>query len=131
MSFEKWLPTYSKDELYDLLERGKISAYQWNEFESYLSIYLRSFWFLAISKENLDAIKSLIKVGADIDIIGYGGITPLMLAAGNGHLNIVKFLVEAGANIDAIGQHGDTALECAKSSGRLEIVNYLKEKMNE
>lgn len=47
---------------------------------------------------NLEAVKTLLKAGADIEAFGFGGMTPLMHAAWKGNGDIVGYLLETGAN---------------------------------
>jgi len=67
-----------------------------------------AFYFLWTAAKRGDAkiIALLLKVGADADQLAPGaelvlnGMTPLMVAAGDGHLEAVKVLVEAGADVN-------------------------------
>lgn len=70
---------------------------------------------------------SLIKQGANVNVSGNDGETPLTLASSRGNDRIVKCLLAAGADIKAITAEGETALSLAckrkadqsKSSARL------------
>jgi ankyrin repeat protein len=56
---------------------------------------------VAASFGQLDIVKRLIEMGADLN--AYGGIAgggPLHLAASDGHLNVVEYLLSRGAALD-------------------------------
>ena len=53
----------------------------------------------ACKKGDLQAVKTLIRSGADINSEDKGGVTALMLAAKNGHLEVVKELLKYGAEV--------------------------------
>ena len=72
----------------------------------------------ALTTENdlpLEVIEEIIKAGADVNVRVYGGLTPLMIAAG-GNSRVLKALIEAGAELDATDDRGETALRRAKGS---------------
>ena len=50
---------------------------------------------------NLDAVKILVKAGAEIDARDAEGRTPLMFAAGQDRVSIVKYLLAQGADVHA------------------------------
>lgn len=56
--------------------------------------------FDAVKSGNLTQLNSLLQ-GADVNAVGEGGMTPLMLAASLGHLEAVKALLGAGAEVAA------------------------------
>lgn len=59
---------------------------------------------------NSAKVTELIKSGADVNVQGANGLTPLMRAAGQGRPDIVEILLQAGANIDAKDIEGKTSL---------------------
>lgn len=77
----------------------------------------------------LGFIKSLVEKGANINVHGDNGLTPLMEAARRGRYSIVKYLVNEGADINACADDGSTALRLAASSRHWEIVDFLKTHM--
>lgn len=80
----------------------------------------------AVAKGDLNDIKALIAAGAELDVIDYSGITPLMAAVQKGDIGILKMLISAGANIDAQGSsYGSTALVYAVDKGDIEIAKLL------
>ena len=62
-----------------------------------------------------EALKFLIKSGADVNAKGYLGNTPLFYALKNKKTTpeIIRILVEAGANVNAEGYMGRTPIICA------------------
>ncbi|NJM80254.1 MAG: hypothetical protein HC854_12710 [Flavobacterium sp.] len=76
----------------------------------------------------LDIVKLLVENGADINLKGFRGFTPIRIAARNGHLEIVKYLAESGAKIDIKAMDGATPFAHAATKGHIDIVKYLFEK---
>jgi hypothetical protein len=56
---------------------------------------------VAASQGRLEAVKTLIEAGGDLDIRAKNGRTALTWAKGNGHMEIVKLLTETGAQTHA------------------------------
>lgn len=82
---------------------------------------------LACGYENNDEmIKLLLEKGADPNIFGPNGNTPLGLATRRS-FEAVKMLVENGADVNAKHEKGKTALWWAQRMEEPEIVDYLKE----
>ncbi|MBU4269589.1 ankyrin repeat domain-containing protein [Candidatus Dependentiae bacterium] len=84
--------------------------------------------FDAADKGNTEALKVLIKNGADVNEKLSNGITPIMLASRNNHEKTVRALAESGAVLDAQDQTGKTALMYAASNGLTNIIQLLIEK---
>jgi ankyrin repeat protein len=97
---------------------------------------------LAAEVNSLDAIKELVKGGADPKIATEQGTTPLMLAVGAGTdvqrtrsleeralaLETAKYLVDLGVDVNAVGQFGWTALHCATYQGLNDVIELLVSK---
>ena len=86
---------------------------------------LNSFFIDYSQKGNLDAVKLLLHLGADVNTRETYKQTALMLAAELGYKEIVQELLAAGANVEAINDVGATALMYAVSNGNEEIVKLL------
>jgi len=84
--------------------------------------------FGAAKEGDLDAVKSLIEKGADINAKDSDGRTPLMYASSYGYTEIVKLLIEKGAYVDAKDPKGWTSLMYAVFDGNTETVKLLIEK---
>ncbi len=97
---------------------------------------------LAAEVNSLDAIRELVKGGADPRIATEQGTTSLMLAVGAGTdvqrtrsqeeralaLETAKFLVDQGVDVNAVGQFGWTALHCATYQGLNDVIEFLVSK---
>jgi hypothetical protein len=89
----------------------------------------------AVESEDAARVGRLLAGGADPNVTfvyeGVGGVTALMVAAGEGYPDIVSTLLEHGADpsltFSAEGMSGLTALFIAAADGRLEITRALLE----
>jgi ankyrin repeat protein len=69
----------------------------------------------AIHKEQRRAVLALLNNGANANLAGGHGVTPLIMAAGYGQTDIVRILLEHGANAHATLPNGENALDRAIS----------------
>ena len=75
---------------------------------------------------NIEAVKRLLKEGADVNAKNSEGYTALSLASDNGHTEIVKMLLATkGIKVNAKDKYVYTALELASRNGHTEIVAIL------
>jgi hypothetical protein len=77
---------------------------------------------------NREAVKKLLKEGADVNAKNSYGYTALILASSNGRTEIVAMLLDAGANVNArtnTNYWGSTALIRASENKHTEIVSML------
>lgn len=81
---------------------------------------------LAAFHRRPESIKTLVDLGADINIRSESGDTPLSLAAFRGCLKSVKTLTNLGADVNAINKQQVSALALAVYFDELEIVKFLK-----
>ena len=81
----------------------------------------------AAKKKDVEAVKVLLKAGADVNARDKDGGTPLYAAVFWGHVELVKLLLEAGANVNAKGIGGDTPLHLAAIQGNVGAVKVLRE----
>jgi ankyrin repeat protein len=81
----------------------------------------------AIEKGDIEAMRFLIKRGADVNK-RYRGGTPLSLAVDRGNKAAVELLIKAGVNIDARDAAGSTALHSAASHGFTVLAGLLLDK---
>ena len=81
---------------------------------------------LAASLDKVEAVASLCRAGASVDVPGHLGSTPLHIAAANGSLRSAALLLDYNAAIDFKDRHGDTPLHRACQAGQLPMVELLK-----
>ena len=74
--------------------------------------------------------RMLIKAGADLDKRNAGGVTPLMLAAGNGRQDIVELLLQAGARLDLKDYQDNSVVDWARRSQNPELTRKLEHKLS-
>ena len=88
---------------------------------------MKTKFFEAILKSDLDSISSLLEKYADLaNARDENGYTPLMWAAHNGEINVFKLLVERNADIHAtVAQVGTAVIHFAAEGGNLDILEYL------
>lgn len=70
------------------------------------------------SKGKTEAVKELLKAGANIEARARNGRTALIVAASKGKAEVVRALLKAGANIEARGNNGWTAFDWWQSKQR-------------
>ena len=68
------------------------------------------------SSDGLASVNALIAAHADIEAGEVDGVTPLMLAAGNGDAAVTAALLKAGANSKARDAKGRSAIDYAKTA---------------
>jgi ankyrin repeat protein len=69
----------------------------------------------AIHKQQPRAVIALLNSGANVNLPGGRGDTPLIMAAGYGHTDLVRILLDHGANVHATLPNGENALDRAIS----------------
>jgi len=81
--------------------------------------------FMAIEDGGIEAVKSLIAAGADLNAINKYGYPPLHIAIITQKSEIVRLLLAAGADLNAIDKYGYTPLYNAIITWKSEIVRLL------
>jgi ankyrin repeat protein len=79
----------------------------------------------AVAANDAAKVERLLSEGADPNVRGNDGWTPLSVAARDGHSDLVRILLDAGADINRPEGGGNTPLFWAAHSGNLEIVLQL------
>jgi len=80
----------------------------------------------AASKWNhLTIVQSLLKHGADVNVLAQWGWRPLHFASNYGHLDIGRCLLENGADVNAKRNDHVTPLHLAAENGHLELARML------
>ena len=82
----------------------------------------------AIEKGDVRILEMLIKAGMDVNQIGDGGWTPLMVAAFNGQEQAALMLIDAGATVNARDKSGYSPLHWAAMNGYVQAANVLLRK---
>jgi len=75
----------------------------------------------AAREGQLDAVKTLIEAGANLDLGDSYGTTPAVLATLNGHLGVTAALLEAGADPNVQDKYGRTVLFVATDLNTLDV----------
>lgn len=85
----------------------------------------------AVVGGNVAIVRALIRKGAKLDEVNYGGLRPLFYASMEGNAAIATVLLDNGANVNAgarktfLTPSGYTALHVADRKGHLEVVKLL------
>lgn len=79
----------------------------------------------ACERGDIEAVKSLLKIGVAINFQGVLGWTPLMIAVAQQHLPIVELLLKNGANPNVANFLGRTPLAFAARYDRKDILELL------
>ena len=110
-----------------LVEAGADLDASFDDGEGYTAVHFAA-W------DGKDQILSyLLEAGAQADVVGEDGYTPLFLAAAGGHLKCVEILVEEGADVNRrliddniyFSKQGGTPLTMAFINGFLELSLFL------
>ena len=80
---------------------------------------------IASKAGNLELVKHVIKVGADVNYTNSYSNTALIFASKNNYTEIVKYLIQNGTDINHENFRGDTALMCAYNNENIEIIKLL------
>lgn len=72
-------------------------------------------------------VRQLLDSGANINLRGHRGMTPLMAAAAMGRTATVQLLLARGADANARGAKGKTAREWAIAQGHPDIAHMLRD----
>ncbi|MBQ2621753.1 MAG: ankyrin repeat domain-containing protein [Thermoguttaceae bacterium] len=82
----------------------------------------------AALKGDLDWVKRIVEMGADVNEADNNGRTPLLFAAIKGKLALVEYLAQQGADVNVKDPDKKTALHFAAEVGALDLVKWLVEK---
>ncbi len=70
-------------------------------------------------------IKLLINAGANVNIVDYYGLSPLVYTIDKGNIENIVMLIEAGADVNLQDSYGFTPIMWATNTGNSEIVKAL------
>ncbi len=79
-------------------------------------------------EQRSSVVRWILDQGADPDLVGSDGRTPLMQAALIGSRDIAQILILRGAEINWQDSFGNTPLQIAVNSGHWELASYLEDK---
>lgn len=85
----------------------------------------------AVDSSNIEAMKILIKSGADLNDRNIWGWTPLMFSIRNNNLEVLRFLIDNGGDVNLVSKEGlkwTAILEAAVTCKNPEIINFLVSK---
>jgi len=87
----------------------------------------RQFYSAIIDGGQVDVLEALLRNGADVNVRGHYGNTPLHVATafGKSNITIVKLLVTHGADVNAKNDSGNTPLHNAAAMCNIEIIKFL------
>ncbi len=71
-------------------------------------------------------VRALIEAGADVNLVGNLGYTPLHVASWRNHPEAVETLLDAGANPALRCENGKTPLDIAEENGYRAVASVLK-----
>ena len=77
--------------------------------------------FMAIDNEDINSIKELLFLGADIKKRNKSDLSPLMLCCKKNYQNIAELLIIKGANVNEKNILGDTPVKIAQLNGNEEL----------
>lgn len=80
---------------------------------------------MEIAEVNIPLATSLIRYGADIDLMDSNQNTALFHAIKINNIEAIKFLVDCGANVNHTNNRGDSPLLFAAILGYIDVVKYL------
>ncbi|XP_062504675.1 ankyrin-1-like [Corticium candelabrum] len=86
---------------------------------------------ITVSRGHPKIAELLLNCGADINAVGWGGVTPLHIAAAEGPLSMVKLLSQwKGDKVDvcALDEDGNQPLHYSALEGHSDIVEFLLER---
>lgn len=102
-----------------------------SNFENYTTtaVFKVSPFCVSIAKGDIETVKKLIKLGADVNEKS-NGMTPAMYAAKFNRTDILQLLIANGAKLKAKSDKGMTALKYAEIHKATEAHAILKEAMS-
>ena len=79
----------------------------------------------AFFQENTDIALSLLRRGADVNVIDESGMSPLHRASQSGDTDTVRMLLEHDAAVDILNSFGDTSFMLASLTGEIGVLRLL------
>lgn len=82
----------------------------------------------AAARGDMDVLRRLLALGADVTEADADGATPLHAAAFAGHVDAIRVLLDSGARLNSRDRFGFTPLHAAARDGHLDAVRVLVER---
>ncbi|MCX5921722.1 MAG: ankyrin repeat domain-containing protein [Candidatus Dependentiae bacterium] len=79
----------------------------------------------AVFYNNIEMIKLLIALGADVNVAGENDVAPLFFASANNNIEAVRLFLSLGADVNKSNNKGQTPLLIACISNNIAIVKAL------
>ncbi|KAI1388288.1 ankyrin repeat-containing domain protein [Hypoxylon trugodes] len=112
--------TGDADTIKQLVHEGKIDLTARNSVFHILAL------FLAVELSQPISVQALLEEGANVNMRGFGGDTPLHRAASRNHVDIVKILLGAKANVDLRNDDWQTPWSCSLDMEHREVLDVLR-----
>ncbi|KAK1385238.1 MSP domain-containing protein [Heracleum sosnowskyi] len=93
--------------------------------ELYDMLHLGDVWHRAATKGDVDALKSCLAEGVEVNGKDQNGWTPLHRAAFKGRIESVKLLLSYGAKVNVVDDYGYTPLHRAVEAGHVKVAMAL------
>lgn len=77
---------------------------------------------IAVEKNDMPAVQKALKTGADVNTIGSGKRSLLLIATNSGQIDLAKLLVKYGADVNQQAENMDSPFLYAGASGQTELV---------
>ena len=113
------LPQSISRKKYNEVNRGLTTAVYISDYKKLL--------FKEITRNNINAVRSLIDEIKELDFRDINGNTPLLYAISQGRLNIVRLLIVMGADVTAENLDRKTTYELALEKQRFDILSVLSD----
>jgi hypothetical protein len=82
-------------------------------------------WERAVTRGDVEAVRQLLRSGADVNARDRYGQTALMLAAHHGHRELAETLVRSGADLNATAKYNLSAIMLSIVTGHAAIARLL------
>ncbi|MBQ7607068.1 MAG: ankyrin repeat domain-containing protein, partial [Desulfovibrionaceae bacterium] len=82
----------------------------------------------SVEKGDVQAVKTYLAKGTDVNTKNKDKDTPLHWAARNGYTEVAKLLIDKGADVNAKNEDGHTPLHWAARNGYTEVAKLLIDK---
>lgn len=121
----RWFPRLLLQELPRALERGNARIVDMirrlGVHEETYNVFLLD----AARRNEVECVRCLLHLGADVNVVGNEGMTPLIKACCKGHVEVVEQLLEFGADVNLADGSGYTPLHWAAEGNFRGLIEIL------